>query len=183
MSDVGAAVLRASDQAWERLAARLAGLTDDEHLWEPVPDCWSLRRADDGVWRLDGDGGDGGPAGAPDPPPFTTLAWRLAHVRLSFIGFGDRMFRDGATTLQDVPFSPDAGGALRALHEDWRSWWREPLGALDEAAWSRPIGSAFGVWASSSTTDLALHVLDELVHHGGEVGVLRDLYRCHRGPA
>jgi hypothetical protein len=28
-----------------------------------------------------------------------------------------------------------------------------------------------------STFDLALHVFDEIVHHGGEIGVLRDLYR------
>ena len=183
MSDARPAVLRACDHAWERLATRSAGLSDDEHLWEPVAGCWSLRRGDDGVWRLDGDGGDGGPAGAPHPPPFTTLAWRLAHVRLTFIGFGDRLFRDGATTLPDVGFPPDAEGALQALEDDWRSWWREPLGALDPGAWTRPIGPAFGPWSASSTTDLALHVLDELVHHGGEVGVLRDLYRHRAGAA
>jgi hypothetical protein len=28
--------------------------------------------------------------------------------------------------------------------------------------------------------DLALHVLDEVVHHGAEAGLLRDLY-AHRG--
>jgi hypothetical protein len=30
--------------------------------------------------------------------------------------------------------------------------------------------------------DLALHVLDELVHHAAEVGLLRDLY-SHRSAA
>jgi hypothetical protein len=28
-----------------------------------------------------------------------------------------------------------------------------------------------------TTFQLALHVLDEIVHHGGEIGVLRDLFR------
>ena len=37
-----------------------------------------------------------------------------------------------------------------------------------------------GPYAESSTVDLALHVLDEVVHHGAEVGLLRDLY-AHRG--
>jgi hypothetical protein len=36
--------------------------------------------------------------------------------------------------------------------------------------------AAFGLYADSNTLDLALHVLDELVHHAAEVGVLRDLW-------
>jgi hypothetical protein len=31
----------------------------------------------------------------------------------------------------------------------------------------------------SSTLDLALHVLDEVIHHGAEISPLRDLY-LHR---
>jgi hypothetical protein len=33
-----------------------------------------------------------------------------------------------------------------------------------------------GPYAESNTLDLALHVLDEVDHHGAEVGLLRDLY-------
>jgi hypothetical protein len=38
-----------------------------------------------------------------------------------------------------------------------------------------------GPYAESNTVDLALHVLDEVVHHGAEIGLLRDLYAA--GPA
>ena len=32
------------DWHWQHLLRpRLDGLTDDEYLWEPVPDCWSVR--------------------------------------------------------------------------------------------------------------------------------------------
>jgi predicted pyridoxine 5'-phosphate oxidase superfamily flavin-nucleotide-binding protein len=31
------------DTAYERLAARLDGLTDEEYLWRPVPDVWTIR--------------------------------------------------------------------------------------------------------------------------------------------
>jgi hypothetical protein len=48
--------------------------------------------------------------------------------------------------------------------------------AVPEAEWIQPIGEAFGPFAASDTADLALHVLDELVHHAAEVGVLRDLW-------
>ena len=57
------------DQAREMAQVRLAGLGDEEYLWEPVPDCWSIRRRGEattprafgpGEWVLD--------LGAPDIP-------------------------------------------------------------------------------------------------------------------
>ena len=39
-----APLLAQFDFARERLAERLAGLTDEEYRWEPVPGCWSIRR-------------------------------------------------------------------------------------------------------------------------------------------
>ncbi len=36
------------DRHWRtQLRPRLDGLTDDEYLWEPVSDCWSVRRRRD----------------------------------------------------------------------------------------------------------------------------------------
>lgn len=57
------------DQAREMAQVRLKGLSDDEYLWEPVADCWSIRRRDEattpraygpGEWVMD--------KGAPDIP-------------------------------------------------------------------------------------------------------------------
>ena len=45
--------------------------------------------------------------------------------------------------------------------------------------WAAPLGPAWGPYAQDNTVDLALHVLDEVIHHGAEVGLLRDLY-AHR---
>jgi DinB superfamily len=63
----------------------LAGLSDEEYLWEPVEGCWSVRpRAEqltgpdehrpEGDWGLDIEYPD------PAPAPFTTIAWRLVHM-------------------------------------------------------------------------------------------------------
>lgn len=50
------------DKAREMAQVRLTGLGDEEYLWEPVPDCWSIRRRDEaatprafgpGEWVLD----------------------------------------------------------------------------------------------------------------------------------
>ncbi|MFI8536454.1 DinB family protein [Streptomyces aquilus] len=57
------------DRAREMAEVRLIGLSDEEYLWEPVADCWSLRRREEAVtprafgpgdWVLD--------LGAPDIP-------------------------------------------------------------------------------------------------------------------
>jgi hypothetical protein len=54
--------------------------------------------------------------------------------------------------------------------------WRAGLTRLTPSEWSAPLGPAWGPYADTSTIDLALHVLDEVIHHGAEVGLLRDLY-------
>ncbi|MFF4585141.1 DinB family protein [Streptomyces sp. NPDC001388] len=62
-------LLQQFDQAREMAEVRLTGLGDEEHLWEPVPGCWSVRRRGEattprafgpGEWVLD--------LGAPDIP-------------------------------------------------------------------------------------------------------------------
>ncbi len=73
MSALRENLLDLSDVAGSRLLARVQGLTDDEYFWEPVPDVWTVRRADSGP-RIDGS------AFPPEPPPFTTLAWRVTHL-------------------------------------------------------------------------------------------------------
>ena len=63
----------------------VVGLTDDEYLWEPVENSWSVRprssqrtKADaylpEGEWGLDIEYPD------PSPAPFTTIAWRMTHM-------------------------------------------------------------------------------------------------------
>lgn len=179
---VGGSLITAFDYVWGRLTGRLAGLTDDEYLWEPVPGCWSLRPDASGRWKLDG-GGGGGPA--PDPAPVTTIAWRLGHLGgLALGGFASQRFGDGTLTRDAIEYPSGAAGVPGFLEQNYRAW-RDGMASLDDPAWDLPLGPAWGPYAESSTADLALHVLDEVVHHGAEVGVLRDLYsgRWHRTPA
>ncbi|MGH1552394.1 DinB family protein [Streptomyces sp. L7] len=62
-------LLEQFDKTREMAEVRLTGLGDEEYLWEPAPDCWSLRRRSEAVtprafgpgeWVLD--------LGAPDIP-------------------------------------------------------------------------------------------------------------------
>ena len=54
----------------QALRPRFDGLSDDEYFWQPVADCWTVHP----------DGGIDFAYPPPEPAPFTTIAWRLAHV-------------------------------------------------------------------------------------------------------
>jgi hypothetical protein len=54
--------------------------------------------------------------------------------------------------------------------------WRAGMAGLSPDGWAAPLGPSWGPYAESNTVDLALHVLDEVVHHGAETGLLRDLF-------
>ena len=176
MDATAGSLITAFDYVWDRLTKRLSGLTDEEYLWEPVAGCWSLRQGGDGRWHLDG-GGGGGPA--PDPAPVTTIAWRLGHLGgMAVGGFADQLFGDGTLTIERIDFPPSAAAVPAFLDQHYRAW-RAGLTGLQPGDWTAPVGQAWGPYSESSTLDLALHVLDEVIHHGAEIGLLRDLY-LHR---
>ncbi|MEV1171556.1 DinB family protein [Nonomuraea sp. NPDC049784] len=161
-----------SDFAWQRLRNRLEGLTDEEYLWEPVSECWTVCRGEDGSYEADG------ARLPPEPPPFTTLAWRVTHLidvlqaERTATWFGHRPSpQDG---LPGVPGS--AADALRALEHAYDVW-RRRLAGLSEDDLVSPMGPIAGPYAEQDGTAFALHILDELIHHGAEIGVVRDLYR------
>jgi hypothetical protein len=68
-----------------------------------------------------------------------------------------------------------ATGVMPFLEANYRAW-RDALHGLDEAGWNAPLGPSWGEYSDDNTFDLAVHVLDEVVHHSAEVGLLRDLY-------
>ena len=180
MNGTGKSLIAVFDYVWDRLTARLDGLTDGEYFWEPVPGCWSLRPDSQGRWRLDG-GGGGGPA--PDPVPVTTIAWRLGHLGgMAVGGFASRMFGDGTLTAERISFPPGADAVPGFLDEQYRAW-RAGMAGLGPEQWAAPLGPAWGPYAESGPLDLVLHVLDEVIHHGAEVGLLRDLYAARGRPA
>ncbi len=191
------------DGIWNMLEARLTGrrmvdgdyegepghlettLTDDEYFWEPAPDCWSLRRRDDarspnprgmGEWLLDG----GHPLSS--PPPFTTIAWRMCHIRMSPLTRYDYTFGTHSLKLEDLVWPSTTRDAFTVLTETHLRWRRALDGVssaeLDQVGRSRnPYGSDpeerfVGVIAWTNT---------EFTHHAAEIACLRDLYHwTHR---
>ena len=95
-------------------------MTDEEHLWEPVPACWSVRRRSEGpgphATELFGSG-EWGLDFAPgvSPPPFTTIAWRLGHLSALLAVRADHTVGSHTLTRDAYHFSGDVTAALEAF--------------------------------------------------------------------
>src|SRR6266581_7751942 len=78
------------DWHWrEQLQPRLNGLTDEEYRWEPVPGAWNVRPRGTGTAPAAAGTGEFTIDFAmpePDPPPVTTIAWRLGHIVAGVLG-------------------------------------------------------------------------------------------------
>jgi hypothetical protein len=172
------------DWWWTRLfRPRLDGLTDDELWWKPVEDAWTPQRGDDGAFHYDWPPGSRGEA----PQPFTALSWRLCHLALPCLA-GWSLSYEGA---EDPPPQmlalefPETADEVVALVEHWWGRWRTAIAALDDDRLFAPLSSTgFTVDAPvmrlGRDDPLLHHVLHqhrELLHHGAEVNLLRDLYR------
>jgi hypothetical protein len=181
-------VLLTFEDVRSRTFARLEGLTDAEYLWQPVPDCMTVRRTDEGVYRADSrlpdssdssvsTGNPGNPGSKADAAaaPVTTIAWRMWHI-------GSDCLRGYLGFFEDVPALGDpfewpgtADRGVLALEEDWARFIAR-VEALGDERLMAPMGPRAEEYADASFLALALHALDEVAHHGGELGLLRDLY-------
>lgn len=160
------------DYYWENsLIPRLQGLTDHEYFWEPVEGCWTIRVSDgqamiDWQWPV------------PEPPPLTTIAWRLAHIAVQVFGIrASAHFGDGSVTLGTATWPASAAEALDTLRDHHRSW-RAGVASLDDEQLTLPVGDAEPGWEDHSMATLVLHLNREVMHHGAEIALLRDLHRA-----
>ena len=160
---------------------RLAGLTDDEYFWEPVPGCWSIRRREEsstprafgaGDWLID-------LGGRPDPEPVTTIAWRLGHLVSMFRDrwewtFGSRSIAPEVNT----EFTPSADEALDQLWTSARRWADGVAGLTDEQLDTVGFGQfPYGLDPQLPIVSIVWWMNREFIHHAAEVALLRDLYR------
>ncbi|WP_086727419.1 DinB family protein, partial [Streptomyces carpinensis] len=163
-------------------------MTDDEYLWEPVPGCWSVRRHSEGpgpratLLTGTGDWGrDAAPAPHPSPPPFTTLAWRLTHLSEMLTLRADHVAGSHTLTRDDYRVSGDAAGAVAAFDAGAAAW-RQALLCTDDTALDKVGHSTYphGSDPEDVFIDVVWWVNQELLHHGAEIALLRDLFRARR---
>lgn len=172
--DITQDILEQLDAHWRRqLRPRLSGLTTDEYLWEPVAGAWNVHP-----------GTHGSPTTIdftvpePVPAPVTTIAWRLAHVIVGVLAARNAAhFGHPPADYGSWAYAATADEALAQLDEQYARWVAGVRG-LDAAALARPCGEE-GPYGDASMLALVLHITREVIHHGAEVALLRDLY-AHR---
>jgi hypothetical protein len=74
----------------------------------------------------------------------------------------------------------DAATALAQLDDCYTAWIAGVRG-LGAERLTRPCGPAEGPFADYSLAALVLHINREMLHHGAEIALLRDLYLWREG--
>ena len=172
------------DWHWQNhFRPRLDGLTDDEYLWEPVPGCWSIRRraaVDPEVAKGSGEFALEYAWPPPKVAPVTTIAWRLGHIITGCLG--ERSHHHFGAPPADPKTFEYAGTATQALAQldDVYASWVNGVRGLGLEGLSRPCGPAEGPYADYPLSSLVQHINREVIHHGAEITLLRDLYRTKR---
>ena len=123
---------------WEtHLWPRLAGLSDDEYLWEPAPGGWTVREIETGRWVA-----DSAPVPEGEPSPVTTIAWRMSHITVGcFATRASTFFGDGTVASdadmfdqrhQPASLPGTAEAALTYLRDSY-AWWHDGIAGMSEA--------------------------------------------------
>ena len=108
-------------------------------------------------------------------PGVSTLAWRLEHI-------ADLLREERNATWLGVTAQPAAAAvpitaaqAIASVEAAFATW-SKVLDAVPGESLGEPIGPVGGRYAASTRRAFVLHVLDELIHHGAEVALVRDLW-------
>lgn len=169
------------DTSLDMARQRLDALGDAEYLWQPSANSWTIRRRAEattpmafgaGEWVLDF------ALETPQPPPVTTIAWRMGHLQFNLRArhewtFGGRSLRPE----ECLTLSPVAADGLASLWEAAASW-RDALATLTEAQLDT-VGFGqfpYGLDPTLPFIGIVWWVNRELIHHTAEIAVLRDLW-------
>ncbi|MGI8994307.1 MAG: DinB family protein [Nocardioidaceae bacterium] len=162
-----------------QLRPRFDGLTDAEYFAEPVKGAWNVRRGGSGTAAVQAGSGDFTIDFAfpePDPAPVTTIAWRLGHLIVGVLGTRNAAhFAGPPCDYESFGYAGTAAEALEQLDAAYDRW-TTGVTALGEEGLSRPCGPAEGPFADHPMASLVLHINREVIHHGAEIALLRDLW-------
>lgn len=165
----------------EIASERLAGMSQEEFLWEPRPRAWSIRRREDAVttqpigpgeWVLDFERPE------PDTPSVSTIAWRVGHLLTGLAGRHEWTFGGRSAEPKDlVDFSPDPDVMLAQLWGAAHAW----SAAIDAMTESQFVEVGFGQYPYGLDPDLPFAAIvwwenREMIHHTAEAALLRDLW-------
>jgi hypothetical protein len=170
--------------SWLVLAQRLDGLTDEEWSWEPSSSAWSVRRRAEaearpdradhllgtGEWVVEWPRDDG------SDPRTRTISWLVAHLTEAVFERYEFTFGPHERRRDSLSFAGNAAAAVAALTEQVEAWQSAVAGLSEEQVMTIGLSQATEIDQAAPFGHLVLHINRELIAHGAEIMVLRDLY-------
>jgi hypothetical protein len=155
------------DEGYARLRGRLAGLTDKEYFWQPVPNSWTIYENEPGHWTYHY------AFPSPDPAPTTTIGWQLVHLGTTKLMYHEWAYGAARLTFPEIEIPNSAAGAMDLLDEGHKLL-RDDLRGSSEPELDEPRKTNWGeMW---SAWRIFTVMIDHDAFHGGMIGSLRDLY-------
>jgi hypothetical protein len=106
--------------------------------------------------------------------PVTTIAWRLGHLIVVFASTNGEHFGRPATRESTFRYPGTAREALQQLDDKYQHW-VQGVGSLGTAGLAQPQGYP-PAFAHTPLAKKMLYETVEVIHHGAEICLLRDLY-------
>jgi hypothetical protein len=165
------------DYIAEVLFDRLRDLTDDEFLWQPATDVWTIRMVD-GQARPDVEAWP--PTGDPAPP--RTLAWSIDHLAAGCLIRADWLVGRHALESDDLEYPMTADAGIDFLRRGLDAW-RSALDQMTDDDLDTVGRSAYphGRDPSLPLIEIVWWMSRELIFHVGEIWYARDLYAALGG--
>ncbi|MFD5750493.1 DinB family protein [Streptomyces sp. NPDC127033] len=156
---------RQLDLTWSLFEYYLRDLDDAACLWEPAPDCWTVRPDGRGGWVADWETAE------PDPAPATSIGWLTWHIGYWWTTTLAHCFGPGAPAREEITWPGGADAAaewLRGLKDEWRAALL-PLTDAELDSTDRTAGLPWG--QETALVDVASWVNFELAKNVAEIGL------------
>ena len=166
------------DYVIDVLTERLLGLTDDEYLWQPATEVWTVRPnplggrnlVDTEVWA---------PSGEAAPP--RTIAWSMGHLGSGVAIRADWLVGEHRLDSDDFEWPLTADAGIRFMFDGLAAW-RKGLATMTDEDLDTVGRSAYphGLDPDLPLIEIVWWVSKELLWHSAEIWLLRDLYAATR---
>jgi hypothetical protein len=166
------------DYVSETTFGRLAGLTDEEYLWEPAPGAWSIRPGRDGKNSADAEVWDA----TSEPAPPRSLAWTVTHLGNGQLVRADYLTGSHTMTSEDLEYPLEADAGLALMRRGLQAW-RDGLVEMTDADLDTVGRSAYpgGLDPFLPLIEIVWWINKELIWHSAEAWLVRDLFVARNG--
>ncbi|MGI5350861.1 DinB family protein [Streptomyces sp. CA-250714] len=154
------------DLTWSLFEYHLERIEPGDLLWEPGPNCWTVRRAADGGWVPDFAETE------PDPVPVPTMGWVSWHLGWWWSVALDHAQGRPPRDRDAVVFPGDEAGTVAWLH-GLREEWLTVLDGLSDAELDATAPFPWEGDPAHTVAHMVAWVNAELMKNVTEIGQLR----------